>query len=143
MTPHQRLLQLLPKEHVSLGGLSETERGLALALVWAGLPDGQVWTEPAVNQALKARLAAAARFIGVDHVELRRWLVDLQWLQRDDYGREYRKVPQSALREALRPLADVVAGTDWDAQAQQLREGRAQARAERRAAWERGQAAAA
>jgi hypothetical protein len=140
MNARQRLQRLLVKEHVHLGGLAEADRAVVFALVWTGLPDGAVWSERELNGLLQQRLAGAASFLGVDHVELRRWLCDLQWLQRDDFGREYRKRPRPALREASAALADALAGTDWDAEAARLR---AEARARRaagRAAWERAQA---
>lgn len=141
MTPVQRLHRLFPKEHVSLGGLSEADRSVVFALVWSGLPEGEGWAERDMNELLKQRLAAAASFLGVDHVELRRWLCDLQWLQRDDYGRAYRKVPRAELREPLAPWADALAGTDWDAEAQRLRTEKSALRVARRAAWEQAQAA--
>ncbi len=137
------LNRLIVKDDVRLGRLSDSQRCLALALVWTGLTDGRGYTEPQVNQALKERLAGAAACLGVDHVELRRWLVDLAWLQRDEWGRQYRKVGRTELREALHAFADAVAGTDWDRSAQQARAALAHARASRRARFGQGHEAAA
>lgn len=94
------LRALVVKEGVMLGGLTEPQRALALGFVWAGLPRSTLH-ERGVNEALKAQLADAARFIDTDHVELRRWLCDTGWLARDGYGREYHRVAVSALPPAL------------------------------------------
>ncbi len=97
--PVPGLAALVVKEGVALGGLTEPQRALALGFVWAGLPRAEL-TEKAVNDALKAQLAGAARCLGTDHVELRRWLCDGGWLHRDGYGRAYRRVAPAALPPA-------------------------------------------
>lgn len=125
---------MLIKQGVMLGGLSPTQRDAALAVVWAGLPDG-VLTEKQVNEALRQRLAAAAAFLDTDHVELRRRLVDLGWLTRDGFGREYRRVAMADLKDALRPWADRASGGDIDAWAAQLKRADAARREQRRQAW--------
>jgi hypothetical protein len=92
--------------------------------------------EPEVNQALKAALAGAARCLATDHVELRRWLVDAGWLERDGFGRQYRRVPLDRLRDSDRPWALLWADgnvTDWVAE---HRERQAVRRAQRRKAWQ-------
>lgn len=133
------LTRLLVKEGVSLGCLSFEERLMALGWVWAGLPAGLVATEAAVNVALKAQLAGPARFLDVDHVELRRWLVDGGWLQRDGYGREYRRV-LPCLPEAAAVAAQLQA-VDTAASAAALRATREAERASRRAHWQQQAAA--
>jgi hypothetical protein len=97
--PVPGLAALVVKEGVALGVLTEPQRALALGFVWAGLPRAEL-TERAVNDALKAQLAGAARCLDTDHVELRRWLCDTGWLQRDGYGRAYRRVAPAALPAA-------------------------------------------
>jgi hypothetical protein len=94
---------LVLKQGVAVGGLSDAQRPLALGLVWAGLPRG-VLDERGVNAALQSQLAGAARCLAIDHVELRRWLCDSGWLQRDAWGREYRRQGVAALPESLRSL---------------------------------------
>ena len=108
--PLAPLATLVIKDGVSLGGLSDSARTLALGLVWAGLPL-RVMTEREVNEALKLQLAGAAGFLGTDHVELRRWLCDAGWMQRDGFGREYRRVAPDALPAAHRDLAAVLEST--------------------------------
>jgi len=129
------LASLVVKSGVALGGLSERDRRHALALVWAGLPEGRVLSEPQVNQLLKEQLDGAAAFLGTDHVELRRWLVDAGWLQRDGFGREYRRVPLQALPELLQPLARQLAGFEPESWCAAQRATRLDARAARRRAW--------
>lgn len=128
------------KQGVGIGGLTEAERELVLALVWAALP-AMPGNEAAANAALKAALAGPASFLDTDHVELRRWLVDTGWLRRDGYGREYLRTPLADLADSRRPLAQALltAGPGW---AQAERERHAQARAQRRLAWQSRQGAA-
>lgn len=128
------LTALFLKAGVAIGGLSDAQRHLALALVWAGLPDVTL-SEREVNEVLKARLAGAASFLATDHVELRRWLVDAGWLARDGYGRAYRRVDAAALPPASQSLAAAFAGIDTDALAAAVRAADADKRAARRRAW--------
>lgn len=138
--PLRPLAALFLKAGVALGGLSDAQRRLALALVWAGLPDLTL-TEREVNEVLKARLAGAAGFLGTDHVELRRWLVDAGWLARDGYGRAYCRVDATALPPPLQPLAAAFGGIDTDALAAGVRAAHADNRAARRRAWAERQGA--
>ena len=97
------LARLVVKDGVALGGLADAERDLVLGFVWAGLPHEPL-TERQVNDALKTQLSHAARCLGTDHVELRRWLCDGGWLVRDGFGREYRRVAPAALPGRLQAL---------------------------------------
>jgi hypothetical protein len=127
--------RLVLKQGVRPGLLNEAERRRALGLVWAGLPDAVSMTEPEVNAALKFQLAGAAAFLDVDHVELRRWLVDGQWLSRDGFGRAYRRVALAALSPsqaaAVAPLQGVLLA-QWAASLVQARLAEREAR---RRAW--------
>lgn len=137
------LAALVVKDDVHLGSLARGQRALAFALVWAGLPADAVLDERSLNGALKAQLADAARFLAIDHVELRRWLVDAGWLARDGYGREYRRVETGALAPEHRPLAKALEGLDLAAWVRAQRARKAEERARRHAAWAaRGQGAA-
>jgi hypothetical protein len=128
------LASLFLKSGVAIGGLSEPQRQLVLALVWAGLPTDPM-TEREVNDALKQRLAGAAAFLATDHVELRRWLVDAGWLARDGYGREYRRVDAATLSPGAHALGAAFAGVDTDAACAATRAAHAAERAARRQAW--------
>jgi hypothetical protein len=128
---------LVVKHGVGLGGLPLAQQAAVWALAWAGLPDS-VMNERQVNEHLKGLLAGAASFIDTDHVELRRWLVDAGWLQRDGYGREYRRTPAAALPDAGRPLAERLTAIDAVAWAAAQRAHAAARREARRRDWEQG-----
>lgn len=123
------------KDGVGLGGLSVDQRTLALAVAWAGLPT-VVMSEKHLNLVLQAQLAGAASFLATDHVELRRWLVDTGWLQRDGYGREYRRVPLQDLQRGARGVAEALSGPDVAAWVTQTRLRHATQRDQRRMAWQ-------
>lgn len=128
------LARLVVKDGVSLGGLSQGDRLLALAAVWAALPEVTA-SEAQVNESLRQALAGPACWLATDHVELRRWLVDAGWLARDGFGRAYDRVAATALAAALQPAAAAVAGMDiarWVAHARQQHQ---QQRAARHQAW--------
>lgn len=128
-----RVARMVVKQGVGLGGLPAAEQALALAWVWAGLPAAEVWSEPELNALLKAQLAGPAEWLDTDHVELRRWLVDAGWLQRDGYGREYRRVVVPPTAHAA--LAAGLAGVDTAVWAAARRQDHATARAGRRQQW--------
>lgn len=131
----QPLRPLVIKDHVSLGGLPPAAMACALALAHATLPPDRPMSERQVNEALKAALAGAVCWLGTDHVELRRWLVDAGWLARDGFGREYRARAPASLPEPLQPLAQALATIDVTAWVSAERARHAQARAERKARW--------
>lgn len=136
-----RLAPLVVKSGVMLGGLSQADRLLALALPAARLGEGQAASEVEVNARLRASLGEEAAFIDVDHVELRRWLVDSGWWRRDGFGRRYERVPTDALPGELREVADALAGLDLPAWAAACRDTLRRQREQRRQAWQRsGQA---
>ena len=138
------LATLVVKDGLSLAGLTPRQRLLALALACTRVPAGVALREAEVNQALKAALGDECRCIGVDHVELRRWLVDTGWLVRDGFGREYRRVAPDALAPALQPIAEALAGIEPPAWVAQRRAAEQQRREQRRTAWQaRGGRAAA
>lgn len=134
-----RLAHWVVKHGVSLGGLTPEDRGLLFALVWAAMPAGP-FTERQVNEALRAQLDGAAACLNTDHVELRRWLVDAGWLQRDGFGREYRRTSlDDVLNEAARDAARELHSMDVGAWAARLRADHDAHREARRQAWQGGQ----
>jgi hypothetical protein len=130
----RRLARLVVKNGVGVGLLADDDRTLALAAVWAALPAEVVLSERQINEQLKAQLAGPAAWLDTDHVELRRWLVDAGFVQRDGYGREYRQVPDAYTRHPA--LARALQGVDTTAFALAQRSAHAAARAERRQRWQ-------
>ena len=133
--PLAALQALVVKDGVGLGGLPAAQQTLALALVWVGLPAGTVLSERDVNACLKAQLDGAAVFLDTDHVELRRWLVDAGWMQRDGYGRAYRRVAADALASEQRALADALADLRTDTWVAEMRAAHRARREARRRDW--------
>jgi len=89
-----RFGELAARQGLHLGSLRERDpRDLELLLASAALflPPGQLLTEREANEHLKDFLASAGVMLDTDHVELRRWLADLGFLLRSDYGTDYRR----------------------------------------------------
>lgn len=114
-----RLSAMVIKTGLGLGLMSGADRRLALALpAWRLLP-GQTLVEAGVNALLKDSLQAEAAFLRTDHVELRRWLVDTGWWQRDGFGYAYTRPALDALPDDLRAIASALSTVDPVAWAQQ------------------------
>ena len=134
------LAALVLKDGVLLGGLSTGDHAAALGLAWCAVPPDAALRETDVNAALKRCLADECRFLDVDHVELRRWLVDTGWLVRDGFGREYRRVAAADLSPELATVAAALQTIDPPRWVAGVRAADVQQRAERRRAWEARQA---
>ena len=138
-----RVMRLVVKEGVTLGNLSESDRSLALAWVWAGLPAEQVVDERGVNAWLRDALQGPAACLDTDHVELRRWLADGGWLARDGFGREYRRVAVAGLPAHQATLGQALDSVATAAVVAKLRLVRDAARQARHQAWQASQQGAA
>jgi tRNA(adenine34) deaminase len=131
----ERLGQLATREGLLLSTVRERDvRDFELVLASAALflPPGQLLDERTANQYLKRFLETAGRMLDTDHVELRRWLADLGFVHRSDYGTDYRRGAMPAwLGAAAGQLdADRLAGAALGARETHQRE-----RAARKAAW--------
>jgi hypothetical protein len=135
------LASLVLKERVLLGGLPAPQQAAVLGLAWCALPAGVALREPEVNAALKRCLAEACSFLDVDHVELRRRLVDVGWLVRDGFGREYRRLAAQGLAAEYAHIATAVSAIDPPRWAAGIRDAATAQRNARRQAWEARQAA--
>lgn len=131
----ERFSALVVKSGVSIGGLAEDDRLLALAIGAATLPFGKAASETEVNARLKECLAREAAFLATDHVELRRWLVDTGWWRRDLAGRSYERVPAGELREAVRVIESALEGIDLPSRVAQCRAAAQAERARRQSEW--------
>lgn len=131
-----RLADLVVKQGIALGGLSLRERDLALALAAASLAHAVPASEAEVNRVLKSCLCDEARFLATDPAELRRWLVDAGWWQRDGFGREYRRVPLAALPAPMRAQAEQLAPLDLPAWVRAQHQALAARRAARQRDWQ-------
>jgi hypothetical protein len=136
----ERLEALAPRQGLSLGGMhsaSPADFALMLAAAAQSFTPATVYTEREVNGRLRAMLAGVGLMLAVDHVELRRWLVDTGVLTRDGFGRANTPgVPSPAIAVAIEALA----GHDLDAIARTARERDAARREARRSQWAQRQA---
>jgi len=131
----ERFKALALRNGASLGVMASTRPGdFALVLAAAGCmfaPDDAL-AEREVNERLKAWLGGAGAMLAVDHVELRRWLVDNGVLARDGFGRVYtRGTPRTEIAQAM----SVLAGTDLAATVSKARADDAARREARKAQW--------
>lgn len=129
------LAALVLKSGVGLGGLTQPQRQLALAVPALALAPDRQLTEPEVNALLKRALAEEAAFLDTDHVELRRWLVDAGWWQRDGFGRAYQRVPMAQLADDLRVVAVALRELDLPTWVAARRDELRLQREARRSAW--------
>ncbi len=100
------LVRLAPRSGISLGMLQSgrfDEFRVLLASAASCVAPGAGVPEREVNNALRAWLAGPGVMLATDHVELRRWLVDTGLVERDGYGRRYRRAaePPVPLAQAL------------------------------------------
>lgn len=100
----EALERLAIKQGATLGNMSRPDLLLTLALAARCVPRGSVLTEREVNAALKDWLGSTGAMLHIDHVELRRALVDGGLWQRDGFGRAYERAPSIANAE----VADAV-----------------------------------
>jgi len=136
--PLVRLSAMVVKSGLGLGQMIDGDRLLALAVPAWRLPLGLAASEAQVNDWLRASLAAEAAFLRTDHVELRRWLVDTGWWQRDGFGRAYTRPAADELPPPLKTIAEALALVEPASWAvQQVHIFRA-AQRERRARWTEG-----
>jgi hypothetical protein len=128
---------------VSLGILRSSrisDFNLVLAAAAQKFEMGRSYQEREVNDILKEWLAREGSMLALDHVELRRWLVDCRVLARDDYGRAY-ALGQPAPEIAA--FVSVLSGVDLAAVAEAARTRDFSERAVRKSEWSTGKRGAA
>jgi len=117
-------------------GVMRTSRvadfNLMLAAAAQSFAAGRCYSESEVNAVLQNWLMHEGSHLAVDHVELRRWLVDCRVLARDDYGRAY--VLATPTPE-IAALVSALSGVDLAEVAAAARAADAVAREERRQKW--------
>jgi hypothetical protein len=122
------------KRGVALGALAGA-RGDAFAATLAAaslaLPAETELAEREVNERLRAWLGGPGAMLGTDHVELRRWLCDLRLVERDGYGRAYRRA--SPPPPAYAAAVEAMAKADPEAIAREARDAHLRQREARRA----------
>ena len=130
--------RLSVRKALSLGGLQSGrgyEFGVVLSAAALALHKGVEYTEPEVNERLKRWLDDGGAMLATDHVELRRWLVDMQFVERDGYGRSYRR---STAPNAFAATLAALEGADLNAIARIARDADVAAREQRKREWRHG-----
>jgi hypothetical protein len=130
-----RFAALSVRSGLSLGILHASriaDFNLMLATAARAFAAGRTYSENDVNDVLRDWLAHEGSMLAVDHVELRRWLVDCQILARDDYGRAY---TLGAPSPDIAALAAALSGVDLRAHGAAARAEDARARDERKRQW--------
>lgn len=92
MVPIERFRKLAIKRGLTPGGLldaSPDDFNLLLLSLRREFVTARRYNESDINEQLKNWLQTVGGMLEVDHVELRRWLVDLAILARDAYGHVY------------------------------------------------------
>ena len=141
MTPIERFRKLAVKRGLTPGTLLDASPEdfhlllLSLRRVFAMSRD---YTEGEVNELIANWLASAGGMLDVDHVELRRWLVDITILSRDAYGRAYSVAPLPA---QLSRLDADIAKLDFAREFADANTRESQKRAARKAAWQHAKSA--
>ena len=105
----------------------------AAALAFA--PDRSYYRDGGQRHLCAAGWRSEGSILAVDHVELRRWLVDCRVLSRDDYGRAY---GLAAPAPQIAALVTALSGIDLAAIAAAARARHADAREERKQRWADG-----
>ena len=131
----ERFVALSVRSGLSLGILRASriaDFNLMLAVAARAFAAGRSYAEGEVNDVLRDWLAHEGSMLAVDHVELRRWLVDCRVLARDDYGRAYALGSPSA---DIAALVAALSGADLRAHGAAARARDAQAREVRKRQW--------
>lgn len=118
ITIHQQdilaiLQRLLKKKDFTLKNLKHEEFQTCLALASLTVASSQILSEKDVNEALKHWLNGAGSILWIDHVELRRTLIDYGFLHRNLAGNEYQRLQLSDDHPA-KVYMDVLATLDID-----------------------------
>ncbi|MBN2566315.1 MAG: DUF2087 domain-containing protein [Candidatus Eisenbacteria bacterium] len=82
------------------------DRNILLRGVVLVLGHGRTYTEPALNDALESWLEAVGPAVRIDHVSLRRYLIDEGYVTRDAAGREYRVCASEERSDLFEPAVD-------------------------------------
>lgn len=131
----ERLQVLALRQGLSLGMMRTSSAGdfvLMMAAAGCEFSTDDACDEREVNARLRSWLAGPGAMLAVDHVELRRWMVDNSVLARDGFGRIYTKgTPRPEIADAMACLA----GHDLAALVSEARTRDAAQRAARKAQW--------
>ncbi|MCY7389352.1 MAG: DUF2087 domain-containing protein [Burkholderiales bacterium] len=136
MVPIERFRKLAVKRGLTPGGLldaSPADFDLLLLSIRRAFETSRTYAEREVNELVAQWLVSVGAMLDVDHVELRRWLVDLAVLSRDPYGHAYSVAEMPA---HLVKLDADTAQLDFKREFADANARESQKRAARKAAWQ-------
>ena len=141
MTPIERFRKLAVKRGLTPGGLLDASPGdldLLLLSLRRQFVATRTYTEREVNELVSIWLVSVGAMLEIDHVELRRWLIDLSILSRDVYGHAYSVAP---VPPHLLALEGEIAQIDFVLEFADANARESHKRAERKAAWQQAKSA--
>lgn len=136
MVAIERFRKLAIKRGLTPGALLDTspeDLYLLLLSLRREFTVAREYSERDVNELICNWLGSVGAMLDVDHVELRRWLVDLSILSRDAYGHAYTLAPIPA--HLLKLDADITR-LDFDREFADANARESEKRAARKAAWQ-------
>ena len=131
----RRLAELSRRRGLAVGTMLSSARGdleLLLASAALHLPADAGISEREASRRLREFLATTGAMLATDHAELRRWLVDLGFVTRNDRGADYRRAD---LPGWLRQAAEQLDATRLRTAAADARIADEEARRVRKQAW--------
>jgi tRNA(adenine34) deaminase len=131
----RRLAELSRRRGLAIGtmlGAARPDLDLLLASAALHLPAEEGLGEREASERLRDFLATTGAMLGTDHAELRRWLVDLGFVERNDRGSDYRR---GALPSWLRAAAEQLQVQQLAAAVERARGAHESERQARKQAW--------
>jgi hypothetical protein len=120
------LKRLLANGRLTLMPKRPSDQELVAALAASRFDPGKTYTEAEVNAQLAAWLGCISEEYGIDHVSLRRLLVDLRLLVRSSSGSSYRvNEAKAAELDAVRAIDPAAIAADIQAERSRRKEQRA------------------
>lgn len=104
----QRLIELFAQNRISAYPRKRRDRHILLKSIVMSLNNGRDYTETEINEAIKAWLTGMHEPRGLDHVGLRRYLVDEGYLDRSRNGSRYWVIDPGPSAKWFEPEVDAV-----------------------------------
>ena len=131
----ERFRKLTIKRGLTPGALQDAspeDFDILLLAIGREFSKARNYSEREVNDTLQHWLQSTGAMLDVDHVELRRWLVDFAILSRDAYGHAYKLAPTPA---RLKEMEADIAAIDFHREFTDASAAECQKRARRKDAW--------
>jgi len=127
----RRLAELSRRQGLAIGsllGAARDDLDLLLASATLHLPADEGLGEREASERLRDFLATTGAMLDTDHAELRRWLVDLGFVERSDRGSDYRRGALPSRLQAAAAQLDAARLVEAGVRAREAHEDERQAR---------------